>query len=128
MKTAVFPNLEGPVEDISLQSASVDIWDKKYRLKTKSGDALDQDIDDTYQRIAKALAETETPENSGMVRSVFGGALRNGAIPAGGWSTWSGATGLSPKAIRPTKTARLRAGVSVDPGAPTVEFDHGVDV
>ena len=62
MKTAVSPNLEGPVEDISLQSASVDIWDKKYRLKTKSGDALDQDIDDTYRRIAKALAETETPE------------------------------------------------------------------
>ena len=53
MKTAVSPNLEGPVEDISLQSASVDIWDKKYRLKTKSGDALDQDIDDSKTGLSR---------------------------------------------------------------------------
>ena len=83
MKTAVSPNPEGPVEDISLQSASVDIWDKKYRLKTKSGDALDQDIDDTYQRIAKALAETETPDKQQEWFEAFLWALRNGAIPAG---------------------------------------------
>ena len=64
METAASPNESGLVEEIPLQSASVDIWDKKYRLKTKSGDALDQDIDHTYQRIAKALAETEALKDS----------------------------------------------------------------
>ena len=83
MKTAVSPNPAGPVEDIPLQSASLDIWDKKYRLKTKSGDALDQDIDHTYQRIAKALAQTEAPEKQQDWFEAFLWALRNGAIPAG---------------------------------------------
>ena len=83
MKTAVSSNETSPVEEISLQSASVDIWDKKYRLKTKSGGALDQDIDHTYQRIAKALAETETPERQQEWFEAFLWALRNGAIPAG---------------------------------------------
>ena len=83
MKTAVSPNATGPVEEIPLQSASVDIWDKKYRLKSKSGDALDQDIDHTYQRIAKALAETEVPERQQEWFEAFLWALRNGAIPAG---------------------------------------------
>ena len=83
MKTAVSPNSAGPVEDIPLQSASLDIWDKKYRLKTKSGDALDQDIDHTYQRIAKALAQTEAPEKQQEWFEAFLWALRNGAIPAG---------------------------------------------
>ena len=83
MKTAVSSNDTGPVEEISLQSASVDIWDKKYRLKTKSGGALDQDIDHTYQRIAKALAETEAPERQQEWFEAFLWALRNGAIPAG---------------------------------------------
>ena len=83
MKTAVSPNATGPVEEIPLQSASVDIWDKKYRLKSKSGGALDQDIDHTYQRIAKALAETEEPERQQEWFEAFLWALRNGAIPAG---------------------------------------------
>lgn len=46
-------------QDIPMQPASVDIWDKKYRLKTKQDQALDADIDGTYQRVAKALAEAE---------------------------------------------------------------------
>ena len=41
-------------QDIPMQPASLDIWDKKYRLKTKAGEALDADIDGTYQRVAKA--------------------------------------------------------------------------
>ena len=32
---------------IPLQPASQDIWDKKYRLKTKQGEPLDADIDGT---------------------------------------------------------------------------------
>ena len=30
--------------EIPMQSASRDIWDKKYRLKSKTGETLDQDI------------------------------------------------------------------------------------
>ena len=41
---------------IALQPASLDIWDKKYRLKTKQGEALDADIEATYLRVARALA------------------------------------------------------------------------
>ena len=70
-------------EAIPLQNASIDIWDKKYRLKTKSGEKLDSDIDDTYQRIAKALSETESPNKRDKWHTEFLWALRNGAIPAG---------------------------------------------
>ena len=45
--------------DIALQEASLNIWDTKYRLKTKSGEPVDRDIDGTYQRVAKALAAVE---------------------------------------------------------------------
>ena len=49
--------------DIELQPASLDIWDSKYRLKTKTGEPLDGDIDDTYRRVARTLADVEaTPE------------------------------------------------------------------
>src|SRR3546814_8503670 len=46
-------------KDIPMQPASADIWDKKYRLKTKAGEAVDADLDGTYQRVAKALSEAE---------------------------------------------------------------------
>jgi ribonucleoside-diphosphate reductase alpha chain len=32
-------------QDIPMQPASQDIWDKKYRLKTKAGDAVGADLD-----------------------------------------------------------------------------------
>jgi len=40
-----------PGREIPMQPASTDIWDKKYRLKTKAGEAIDADIDGTYQRV-----------------------------------------------------------------------------
>ena len=84
MKNASTLTASGPRNDISFQSASIDIWDKKYRLKTKSGEALDADIDHTYQRIARALADAETtPEKQEQWYTAFLWALRNGAIPAG---------------------------------------------
>ena len=49
--------MDNAAQEIPMQPASADIWDKKYRLKTKSGEAIDADIDGTYQRVAKALAE-----------------------------------------------------------------------
>ncbi len=42
------------VADIEFQAASSDIWDAKYRLCAKDGAKIDQNIDDTYQRVARA--------------------------------------------------------------------------
>jgi ribonucleoside-diphosphate reductase alpha chain len=70
--------------EIPIQSASLDIWDKKYRLKTKVGEAVDQDIQGTYTRVARALADVEaTPEKREEWFGKFLWALQNGAIPAG---------------------------------------------
>ncbi len=70
--------------EIPLQAASMDIWDKKYRLKTKDGEVLDQTMDETYQRVARALANVEeTEEKRQQWYEEFLWALRHGAIPAG---------------------------------------------
>jgi ribonucleoside-diphosphate reductase alpha chain len=66
-----------------LQSTSEDIWDKKYRLKDKDGQAVDATIDATYQRVARALAEVESFDKQEHWYERFLWALRNGAIPAG---------------------------------------------
>ena len=79
-------------QDIPMQPASVDIWDKKYRLKTKQGQALDADIDGTYKRVAKALAEAEpNTEKQQYWMERFTWALRRGAIPAGRITSNAGA-------------------------------------
>ena len=70
--------------EIAFQDASMDIWDKKYRLKAKDGSLIDGDIDATYQRVAKALAEVEQDEEKQAEwNEKFLWALRHGAIPAG---------------------------------------------
>lgn len=72
------------VVDISLQDASLDIWDKKYRLQDRSGKPVDRDIADTYRRIATALSAVETDEVSRKHwNQRFIWALQNGALPAG---------------------------------------------
>ncbi len=78
--------------EIPMQPASWDIWDKKYRLKSKKGEAVDQTIDDTYQRVARALAEAEaTPEKRKYWYERFLWAQRRGAIPAGRITSNAGA-------------------------------------
>ena len=79
------------VADIPLQSASEDIWDKKYRLKSKDGEIIDKDIDATYQRVAKALSEVEEPAQQAHWNEQFLWALRHGAIPAGRITSNAGA-------------------------------------
>ncbi|MDX5332536.1 MAG: ribonucleoside-diphosphate reductase, partial [Gammaproteobacteria bacterium] len=80
------------VTDIPMQPASADIWDKKYRLKRKDGVAIDQTIDDTYQRVARALAEVEETEAKRKEWfEKFTWALRHGAIPAGRITSNAGA-------------------------------------
>ncbi|NOQ15446.1 MAG: ribonucleoside-diphosphate reductase, partial [Methyloprofundus sp.] len=70
--------------DIPLQDASVDIWDTKYRLKTKSGTAIDGNIDATFQRVAQALSSVEKGKaKQDKYYKEFLWALRQGVIPAG---------------------------------------------
>lgn len=82
--------------DISLQPASLDIWDAKYRLKTKDGQGIDADIDATYQRVARALADIELPEQREHWYEQFLWALYRGAIPAGRIISNAGATAYKP--------------------------------
>lgn len=78
--------------EIPMQPASWDIWDKKYRLKTKQGEAVDADIDATYQRVARALADAEpNSDKQKYWYDRFLWALRRGAIPAGRITSNAGA-------------------------------------
>jgi ribonucleoside-diphosphate reductase alpha chain len=82
MKTAV--KLEPmDVNAISFQEASLDIWDKKYRLTAKDGSPVDRNMDETYQRVARALADVERVEARDEWYERFLWALRKGCIPAG---------------------------------------------
>ena len=77
---------------IPLQPASYDIWDKKYRLKAKSGKPVDGSVDETYQRVARALSDVEaTDELRAHWFERFLWALRRGAIPAGRITSNAGA-------------------------------------
>jgi len=71
------------VAEIEFQDASINIWDTKYRLKTKSGEPIDQDILGTYERVARALAAVEAPADREHWYERFVWALQRGAIPAG---------------------------------------------
>jgi len=76
---------------IPFQEASLDIWDKKYRLTAKDGTPIDHSMDDTYKRVARALADVEKPEVREHWYEQFLWALRRGAIPAGRVTSNAGA-------------------------------------
>jgi len=84
------------VGQIPLQDASEDIWDKKYRLKTKDDVAIDADIDATYQRVARAIADVESEDKREECFKQFVWALRHGAIPAGRITSNAGAQAYKP--------------------------------
>jgi len=80
------------IQAVPFQQASLDIWDKKYRLKSKIGETIDVDIDDTYKRVALAIAGVEkTRELREEWYKSFLWALRRGAIPAGRITSNAGA-------------------------------------
>jgi len=82
--TAKLHVVANAVTEIPFQDASIDIWDTKYRLKTKEGVAIDATMDETYQRVAKALAEAEKGKaKQEQYYKEFLWALRQGVIPAG---------------------------------------------
>ena len=69
---------------LPLQETSLDIWDKKYRLKTKDGVNVDNTIGETFDRVARALADVERSEADRKIwYKEFLWALEQGAIPAG---------------------------------------------
>jgi len=76
---------------IRFQEASLDIWDKKYRLSAKDGTPIDRTMDDTYKRVARALADVEKEEIREHWYEQFLWALRRGAIPAGRVTSNAGA-------------------------------------
>ncbi|MBB6254069.1 adenosylcobalamin-dependent ribonucleoside-diphosphate reductase [Nitrospirillum iridis] len=58
------------------------VWDMKYRFKGPDGAALDQTVDDTWRRVAKALAEAE--RDPAQWEPQFHDALKDFAfLPAG---------------------------------------------
>lgn len=70
--------------NIDLQPASKDIWEKKYQLKDNQGQNVDSCINDSFFRIAHALAAIEdTPEKQKLWEEKFIWALNHGATPAG---------------------------------------------
>ncbi len=82
MKSAVHLQAHS-VAEITFQPASMDIWSTKYRLCAKDGTVIDSQIDDTYKRVARALADVEVESLREDCYEQFLWALRSGAIPAG---------------------------------------------
>lgn len=80
---------------VPLQPASEDIWDKKYRLKNKNAEAVDTTPEDTFRRVAKAIAQVEKKDKDKWEeRFLF--ALKKGAIPAGRIISNAGAEAYKP--------------------------------
>jgi len=84
-------------QDIPMQEASYDIWDKKYRLKSKTGELIDVTIDDTFKRVARAIADVEPSDHKREHwYNEFLWALRRGAVPAGRITSNAGAQAHKP--------------------------------
>jgi ribonucleoside-diphosphate reductase alpha chain len=69
------------MNNVELQQTSYEIWEKKYQLKDEHQHPVDITIEDTYNRVATALAEPEN--NKEYWKEKFAWALCNGATPAG---------------------------------------------
>ena len=92
MSSVQVETIDADSKEIAMQEASLDIWDKKYRLKSKTGEIIDQTIDDTYKRVARAIADVEQgKELRETWYERFLWALRRGAIPAGRITSNAGA-------------------------------------
>ena len=85
-----------PSEPLALQPASEDIWDKKYRLKDRQGNPVDESIESTFARVARALADVEQEDVRDHWYLRFLWALKNGALPAGRILSNAGARDYKP--------------------------------
>lgn len=113
-QSAKVKRLRESVCEIPMQAASEDIWDKKYRLKTKEGQAVDISIDATYQRVAHALANVEKQDVRQYWYEQFLWALRHGAIPAGRITSNAGALEHKPATSTINCTVSATIGDSMD--------------
>ena len=60
------------------------IWDQKYRFKNNAGEPIDQDVGQTFQRVARALAEAEQPSQRERWATAFYEAMEGfEVLPAG---------------------------------------------
>lgn len=60
------------------------IWDMKYRFKTNDGTPIDINVEDTWMRVAKALASVETGDIREEIQASFYDALQDfKLLPAG---------------------------------------------
>jgi len=85
------------IDNLPLQDASEDIWDKKYRLKKECNEAVDQTIQETFERVAQALADVEdTAKKKAHWKNEFVWALNRGALPAGRILSNAGASKYKP--------------------------------
>ena len=84
------------IADIPLQDASLSIWNTKYQLKKKSGEPVDKDVQETYERTARALADVEDESRRDYWYERFVWALQRGAIPAGRIMSNAGAGAYKP--------------------------------
>ncbi len=94
---AVAKGGENKLRTMALQPTSEDIWDKKYRLKDKAGNAVDENTRETLERVASALSgveQTEALKEHWYERFVW--ALDNGALPAGRIISNAGAQAYKP--------------------------------
>jgi ribonucleoside-diphosphate reductase alpha chain len=78
-----------------LQAASFDIWNKKYCLKDKNGNAQENSVEDTFKRVAQVLANIE-PKNKHHWQEKFYWAMESGAYPAGRIISNAGAIKFKP--------------------------------
>jgi len=102
------------VDAIPFQEASLDIWDKKYRLSAKDGTPVDKTMDDTYKRVARALADVEHENVREQWYERFLWALRRGAIPAGRVTSNAGALEHKPATSTINCTVSGTIGDSMD--------------
>ena len=112
LEAAVTRTAQNPT--IELQPASADIWDAKYRLKSKDGHPVDENIASTYERVARALADIELPEHREQWYERFLWALHRGAIPAGRIISNAGALAWKPATSTINCTVSATIGDSMD--------------
>lgn len=97
MTNPVHTRAGDPTLEVPLQPATLDTWNRKYRLRARDGSPVDADIDATRVRVARAVAGTEaTPTLRREWEEKFVWALRQGAIPAGRIVANAGAGALKP--------------------------------
>lgn len=78
------PRISRETSSVPLQSTSLDIWRQKYCLRTIDGQEVDTDINATFARVAKTIADVEEgADKQELWYKEFLWALQHGAIPAG---------------------------------------------